>query len=285
MNLMLERRLGLDQAAISDPVRAAPFLQPEEDYWAAGLGIELTPQGAPYRLTARGEYKDGSLQSNRLLILAGDVTFNSSLALLSRQEFSQMARPDVPRARRLSSLWGLALRPVGTDRLNVLAKLQWTEDHNPISGGVLGSQGQERKLIGAADVIWSPLKGTELGTRYAVRKVDAMRDDATGAGRSSTSWADYAGAHVNVELTRWLALRGDGRLLMERTSGTRRWDAAPSVTLRLINGLEITGGYRFGDLRDPDFSVRGGSGLFLTMSASMTEKQFVTAADFWRSRF
>ncbi|MEA2723320.1 MAG: hypothetical protein QOH59_1091 [Gemmatimonadales bacterium] len=285
MNLMFERRVGLDQAAISDPVRAAPFLQPEEDYWAAGLGFDLSPERAPYRLTARGEYKDGIFQSNRLLSLAGDVTFNSSLALLSRQEFIQTARPDVALARRLSSLWGLALRPTGSDRLNVLAKLQWSDERNPVGGGVLVSEGSERKLIGAADVIWSPVRGTELGARYAVRRTDASRLDAVGASQSLSSRADYAGAHLNVDVTRWLAIRGDGRLLVERTSATQRWDAAPSIALRLINGIEIAGGYRFGDLRDPDFSVRGGRGLFLTMSASVTERQSPTAADFWRSRF
>ncbi len=285
MNLMFERRVGLDQASISDPVRAAPFLQPEEDYWAAGLGIELTPEHAPYRLTARGEYKDGIFQSNRLVSVAGDVTFNSSLALLSRQEFTQTARPDVALARRLSSLWGLALRPTGNDRLNVLAKLQWSDESNPIGGGVLVSEGNERKLIGAADVIWSPVRGAELGARYAIRRTDAARVDGSGLSQVLSSRADYAGANVSLDVTRWLAIRGDGRLLIERTSATQRWDAAPSIALRLINGIEIAGGYRFGDLRDPDFSVRGGRGLFLSMSASITERQSPTAADFWRSRF
>jgi hypothetical protein len=236
-------------------------------------------------LTARGEYKDGIFQSNRLLTLAGDVTFNSSLALLSRQEFTQTARPDVALARRLSSLWGLALRPTGSDRLNVLAKFEWSDERNPIGGGVLVSQGNERKLIGAADVIWTPVRGAELSTRYAIRRTDAVRQDGSGLSQSLRSRADYVGAHMSVAVTRWLAFRGDGRLLIERTSATERWDAAPSIALRLINGLEIAGGYRFGDLRDPDFSVRGGRGLFLTMSASVTERQFLTAADFWQSRF
>jgi hypothetical protein len=99
------------------------------------------------------------------------------------------------------------------------------------------------------------------------------------------SRADYVGANLRVDLNPWLALRGDGRLLLEHTSGTQRWDAAPSLALRLLNGLELSAGYRFGDLRDPDFSVRGGHGLFLTISASLTEKRFATASDFWRSRF
>jgi hypothetical protein len=285
VNVMFERRVGVDQASVADPVRAAPFLQPEEDYWSAGVGVDLTPERAPYRLAARAEYKDGVFQSNRLVTLAGDVTFNASLALLSRQEFSQTARPDIALARRLSSLWGVALRPTTTDRLNVLAKFQWIDDRNPIGGGVLTSQGAERKMIAAADVIWTPARGTELGTRYAIRRTDAVRQDANGLRRPVASWADYAGAHVSVDVTRWLALRGDGRLLLEHTSATQRWDAAPSIALRLISGLELVGGYRVGNLRDPDFSVRGGHGLFLTLSANVTETRFPTAADFWLPRF
>ncbi len=285
LNLMFERRIGVDRASVADPVRAAPFLQPEEDYWAAGLGLELTPERAPYRLAARAEYKDGVFQSNRLVTVAGDVTLDASLSLLTRQEFSQTARPDLALARRLSSLWGIALRPVGSNRLNVLGKFQWTDDRNPIGGGVLVSQGAEKKLIGAADVIWTPSRGIELGTRYAVRRTEAVLQDGDETTRPLTSWADYIGAHGGVDLTRWLALRGDARLLLERTSVTQRWDAAPTIALRLINGLEFAAGYRFGDLRDPDFSVRGGPGLFFTLSASVTEKQFPTSAEFWRDRF
>lgn len=285
VNLLFERRVGVGGAPLADPVRALPFLQAEDDYWSAGAGLELAPERGAYRLSARGEYKDGLLQSNRLVTVAGDVAFDASFAVLSRQEFVQSARPGAPLARRLSSLWGLALRPARTDRVNMLAKLQWTEDRNPIGGGVLVSQGGERKLIGAAEVIWTPVPGAELGTRYAVRRTQAERLYPDGTAQQLGSWADYVGSHVSVDVTRWLALRGDGRLLVERTSGTQRWDGAPAIALRLVNGLEIVTGYRFGNLRDPDFAVRGGHGAFLTLSAGVTEKSFPTAAAFWRPRF
>src|SRR5437016_14242959 len=103
VNVLFERRVSVGRAAIADPVRALPFLQTEGDYWSAGAGLELLPQHAPYRLTARAEVKDGALQSTRLATVAGDVTFDASLALLSRQEFSQNALPGAPPARRLSS--------------------------------------------------------------------------------------------------------------------------------------------------------------------------------------
>src|SRR5256712_504522 len=172
-NVLFERPVGVGRAPIPDPVRALPFPPTEGDYWSAGAGLELLPKGAPYRLSARGEYKDGALQSTRLATVAGDVAFDASLALLTRQEFSQNARSGAPLSRRLSSLWGLAFRPAHTDRLNMLAKFQWTNERNPLGAGVLVSQGAERKLIGAAELIWTPGPTVEIGTRYAMRRTKA----------------------------------------------------------------------------------------------------------------
>ncbi len=285
VNVLFERRVGLGAASIADPVRALPFLQTEGDYWSAAAGLELLPKAAPYRLSARAEYKDGTLQSTRLANLAGDIAFGASLAVLSRQEFSQRAQLGAPLSRRLSSLWGLAFRPAWSDRVNMLAKFQWTDDRNPLGGGVLVSQGAERKLIGAAELIWTPAPSLELASRYAVRRAQADRVYADGTPQTLTAWADYIGGRMNVNVTPWLSVRSDGRLVVERTTGATAWDGSPSLVLRPVNGLEIATGYRFGNLNDPDFSVRGGHGLFVTLSAALTEKLFPTAAAFWRPRF
>ena len=285
INVLFERRQGVGRASVADPVRALPFLQTEADYWSAGAGLELLPKRAPYRLTARGEYKDGTLQSTRLATVAGDVAFASSFALLTRQEYSQNALPGVPLSRRLSSLWGLALRPAHTDRLNILAKFQWSDDRNPVGGGVLIARGEERRVIGAAELIWTPRPTLELSTRYAVRRTAAERLYPDGTPQTLTAWADYVGGRVNLDLNRWVSLRSDGRLLMERTTGASAWDGAPAVVLHPVAALEIATGYRFGNLSDPDFSVRGGHGAFVTLAVTVTEKLFPTAAAFWRSRF
>ena len=286
-NLLLERRMGVSGAPIADPVRALPFLQAEEDYWSAGAGLELLPERAPYRLAARAELKVGELGSSGLVTLAGDAALDASLALLSRQEFFRTERVVAGPAlsRRFSSVWGVAFRPARTDRVNMLAKFQWTDEENPIGGGVLAAQGDEQRVIGAAEVIWTPQPWAELGARYAVRRTAADRVNPDSTTQSLTSWADYAGARFNLDLSRRLSLRGDARLLVERTTATSRWDAAPAVAWRPAPGLELAAGYRFGDLSDPDFSVRGGHGAFVTLSARVTERLFPTAAEFWRGRF
>ena len=288
-NSLFERRVGLQQASLDDPVRALPFLQAEEDYWSAGLGVELLPENAPFRLSARGEYRDGDVFDTRLFTLGGEASLNRSLGLLSRQEYQQTEQvvgTGTDLRRRMSSLWGLAWRPVGSDVLNVLTKFSWLEDQNPLGGGVLAApDGQEMRLIGAAEAIWAPARAVEVAARYAVRRTLADRLYSDGTQQELESWADYVGARMSLNMANWITVRGEGRLLNEHTSRTQMWDAAPSLALSPIAGFEVEGGYRFGTLQDPDFTVRGGHGWFVTFSTRLTERIFPTAVDFWRTRF
>jgi len=52
-------------------VRALPFLETEDDYWSLGVGVELLPAAAPYRMSARGEMRDGTALASRLFTLPG----------------------------------------------------------------------------------------------------------------------------------------------------------------------------------------------------------------------
>jgi uncharacterized repeat protein (TIGR01451 family) len=288
VNTMFERRFGVNGADPGDPVRALPFLQDEEDYWSVGGGLEFLPQGAPYRVTGRGEYRNGDRLSTRLVTLAGDVSLNRSLAILSRQELlrTEQTLPTGARnSRRTASLWGVAFRPIKSDAVHVLTKFSWLDETNPLDRGVLTSLGQEQRLIGAAELIWTPTRRLELAGRYAIRQTAADRQLEDSTMQRLESKADYAGARAELRLNAFLTFRSEGRLLIERTSGSARWDVAPSLAVGLVNVLEVAAGYRFGDLRDPDFAVRGGHGAFVTLGARITEGSFATVADFWRSRF
>ncbi len=284
---LFERRMGLAAAPVADPVRALPFLQQEEDYWSLGLGVELLPPGAPYRLSARGELREGEIRSSRLVTAAGDVSLGRSFALLTRQELlaTEQALPGGTTShRQLSSLNGLAFRPVGSDALNVLAKVQYVDAVNPLGGAVLATDGHETRTILAAEAIWAPVAWGELAARYAVRRSSASVAHPDGTAQDLRSLADYAGARLDLEMTPWLGVRGEGRLLIERTSDTYRWDLAPQLVLQPVRGLEVAGGYRLGDLRDPDFAVNGGAGWFVTFGAALTERSFASLAEFWRAR-
>ena len=287
LNASAERRQGVGHADIADPVRALPFLQNEEDYTALGLGAELLKPQSPYRLSAKAEYRDGTLRSVRMLNAAGDVSIAKSLALLQRSDFTQTmqnaATATSALSRNLSEMFGLAFRPIGGDALNALAKVQYVDALNPLSAGVLATKGQETRTIAALETVWAPRQDIEIATRYATRRTSALIPQLDGTMSPQRSTADYMGNRVGVDILPWLAARAETRLLIEHTSNTARWDMAPQLAFSRA-GLEAAVGYRVGDLRDPDFSVNGGAGWFLTFGAKLTERSAKSAAAFWRNR-
>ncbi len=283
---MFERRHGVGRSLQADPVRALPFLQQEEDYWTLATGAEFVRKDAPYRLSGRGEYRDGAERSSRIATLAGDLALNRSLVVLSRQEvvWSQQSAVSASTvSSRTSSLWGLAFRPRFTNALNLLGKFEWVDAINPAGSGVLARRGSEQRLIGALEGIWMPAPPLELTARVATRRTVAAQPSAeAGALREQ---ANFVGGRANYRVNSRVALRSDGRLLMERTTGTSRWDFAPQVALSPTPVLEIAIGVRVGDLRDPDFAASGGHGAFMTLGTRFTEGTMAGVARFWRERF
>jgi hypothetical protein len=283
----LERRMGLGRASTADPMRAAPFLQPEEDYWALGVGAELLPQQRPYRASLRAELRDGALRSTRILSAAGAVSFTPALALLSRQEWLQndLILPTGPQeSRRLWSLWGVALRPTRSDRLNLLGKLEWLNVQNPQGGGVLANQGAEGRFIASGEGIYEPSARSELAARYAVRRTRATLRDADGFTQELRTFAHFAGGRASAVVWHGLGARLDARALFESRAGLARYDLAPQAIYRPLPSLEVALGYRFGTLRDPDFAANGGRGAFLTVGAQLTDQSLTSVRDFWFRR-
>jgi uncharacterized repeat protein (TIGR01451 family) len=284
---MLERRQGVAGAAIGDPVLASPFEQPEEDYTSVGVGTEYLPEAKPYRVSFRAENRSGREASSRLATLAGDISFDASVGVLSRQEFVErdVAGSLTTRyTRERSSLWGLAYRPTGRNDLNVLFKFAWKDAINPFGSGVLASEGEESRLIGAVEAIWRPLATLELGARFATRttRLESTPDGALPqAVRSET---DFLGVRSRFYVNEWSGLEVETRGLVSGSDAAAVWDVAPSLVLHPFEALEVEVGYRFGELQDPDFAIRSGEGAFLTLGVRFTEEAVSTAADFWRTR-
>lgn len=285
---MLERRNGIAGATLGDPVLASPFDQPEDDYTSVAVGTEYLPEGRPYRASLRAEDRSGSLSSTRLATLAGDIGFDGGFALLSRQEFVErdvFGSLTTRYTRERSSLWGVAYRPVTRSDIDILFKFGWKDAVNPFGSGVITSEGEESRLIGALEAIWRPTGHVELGARFATRSTTLgtpLTEATTIITRNQT---DFVGVRGRWFANDWIGAELEARGLMSALAPGAIWDVAPSVVGRPLEALEIEVGYRFGDLQDPDFAVRSGEGLFLTIGTRITEDLVDSAAAFWRSRF
>jgi uncharacterized repeat protein (TIGR01451 family) len=285
LSSMFERRFGVSKAALADPSRALPFAQAELDRWSAGLGLDWLPADGRPRLSAHGELHDGSETRGHRLDVAGDAPLGLSVALLGRSEWLQeyhLTGSGLEESRRDRSLVGLAFRPVGMASVNALAKLEWRRTLNPIgTSGVLGAAGADTRLIGSGDVVWSPVDGTELAARYALRWT--LADPSLPNVASLGARAQYVGLRLDRDLRGPLAARMDGRMLTVGSGNGRQWSASPSLVLRVGRQLEVEGGYRFGGLLDQDFGA-GGRGLFATLGFHFSEGTLGSAAGFWRDR-
>lgn len=286
LNVLGERHFGLNRASLLDPTRALPFAQTERDRWSTGAGVEYLPTDSALRFSARAELHGGAAAQGYRIDVAGDVPIGASAALLTRHDWWQDNRNvgnGMQLARRDRSLLGLAMRPAQHNDLNVLAKVEWRNTVNPLLAGGVGSPAlSERRLIGATDALWAVRQGTEFGARYAVRW--ASRQDSASALGAVSNLAHFGGARLQQEIRGPLSMRMDGRVLLDATGRASRWNLAPALVAALGPRVEVEGGYRFGNLIDPDFAQQGGRGFYATLGVRFTESVLSSAAGFWRER-
>jgi uncharacterized repeat protein (TIGR01451 family) len=285
LNVLGERRFGLEQTSLLDPERALPYAQTERDRWSAGAGVEYLPTDSALRFSARSEVHGGVGAQGYRIEVAGDLPIGASAALLTRHDWYQDNRDSglgMRLSRRDRSLIGLAMRPAQHNDLNVLSKLEWRNTISPLLAGSASTAREERRLIGSTEAFWAARPGSDLGLRYAVRWA-ASEDSASGLG-SISNVAHFMGARMHQELRGPLGVRMDARMLVDPTGRTSRWNLAPALVAALGPRVELEGGYRFGQLNDADFSAQGGKGFYATLGVRFTESVFSSAADFWRER-
>ena len=294
VSTLYERRVGLSRASLVDPVRALPFARTEGDRWSVGGGLEWLPTSDHSRFSLRGEARNGDGRRGSRITLGGDAPLGAGMALITLHDWSRYAVTTSSLAgqesRQDRSLLGMALRPVGGNALNLLGKVEWRRTLNPLSGAagastVLGSNGEDRRLLGAADAILAPARLTEVAARYAVRW-SANEQLAAAGGTALGIRSQYMGLRAEQGLLGdgAVRVRVDGRVMLEEASGAAPWSVAPSLALRVGPRLELEGGYRMGDLLDRDFAANGGSGLFATVGVRFTESLIGSPAAFWRDR-
>jgi hypothetical protein len=285
VNGMVERRMGLNRVALSDPLRALPFPQIERDRWAMGLGTQWLPKDSIGRMSINGEVRRDQVSRGRKIGFEAEAPMSEAAAFLVRSDWWSESREngtETVSSRQDRSILGLAMRPSSRNAFNMLAKMEWRRNSNPGMGTRFSGTGNDQRFIGSADAIWGLRPGTELGGRYAMRMTvnnDPLLADST----SVRSLAHFVGGRIEQAVAGPVSLRVDARYLRAGT-GVERWNAAPSALITLGGRIDLEGGYRFGNLRDADFAAQGGKGFFATLGVRVTENGLKSVTGFWRDR-
>jgi hypothetical protein len=285
LHAMLERKFGLERAPLLDIHRALPFPQLERDRWSTALGMQWIAADTLSRFRIQGEMHGGEMLSGHRVEILGEVQPHRAVALMTQHDWWRQDRAlstDVERSRRDRSVLGVALRPTEAGTLNVLSKLEWRRSVNPIAGSRFSHRGEDQRVIGMVDAIWSAGRGSEVLGRYAVRSRQISNRFVAVGAEPEGEIAHYLGGRVGQHVHGPVTLRLDGRALV--SGGFTTWNVAPSVALRLNQYLEVEGGYRFGNMQDVDFAAHGDRGLFITVGVQFTEQISGRIAEFWRHR-
>jgi hypothetical protein len=285
VHAMVERKFGLERAPLLDVQRALPFPQLERNRWATALGSQWVAADTLSRVRVQGELHGGELLAGQRLEMLGEMQLSSALALMTQHDWWRQNRTlatGEETSRRDRSVLGVALRPNDAGTLNILSKLEWRRSLNPGAGARFSSQGEDQRLIGMVDAIWSVGRGSELLARYAVRSRQISNRFEAADAEPEGEIAHYLGGRVGRQVHGPVTARLDGRALL--SGGYTSWNVAPSVALRLNQYIEIEGGYRFGNMQDVDFSAHGDQGVFVTIGIQFTEQVTARIADFWRDR-
>lgn len=283
----VERRDGIANAAPGDAVLASPFEQVEEDYLGIGLGAEFAPAGGPVRGSVRAETRDGTNSRANLLRVAADLAFSDDFGILTRQEIREqdgLVLGSDRYTRERVSRWGLAFRPTDSNTLAFLAQFVWRDVLNPNGRTLFQAGGEETRMIGALEALWSPTARLELDARFAFRDARST-EPVEGGTLEQASEAQFIGAAARMELTPWLATRLTARGLRSELDTEGVWDVFPAVIFSPGGGFDIETGYHFGDLQDPDFAIRSGRGWYATFGLRINERWLGSVNDLFRDRF
>jgi uncharacterized repeat protein (TIGR01451 family) len=285
IDAQFERRVGLDAVPVTDPSRALPFAQAERNGWSAALGTEWSPSALPVRASLRGELHDREDTGRGYRMFgSAEAALAKSWALLLRQDMRSEAGISAGEdaTAQVRSVTALAYRPAERSDWSALARVEWRSDENPRQGGVTALSGENRRIIGGVDVIYTPSRETEFSVRYAVR--NALLSGALGGDAEIRAQTHYAGARARRALHERVDLRTTARMLIEREAELLEWEIAPALGFTIMPGLELEAGYRFGTLADIDFGTDNGSGWYASLGMSITESSARTLADYWRAR-
>jgi hypothetical protein len=265
----------------------AAHVQAERDRWSAGAAVEWMPGDTAARLRLNGEIHGGGESRGSRVDVAAERQLGAGVALLTRHDWWQDTRltgQGEVFARRDRSMLGLALRPVESNALNLLGKVEYRRDENPLASGLTaGAVSGERRLIASTDAVWSVRAGQELAVRYALRW-SQRTDSATLGDLPLSASSHFFGVRAEQTLRGGLRARLDGRLMVDPQGGARPWNLAPALVAALGDRVEVEAGYRFGNLSDPDFAREGGRGFYALIGVRFTESLLNRAGDFWRNR-
>jgi len=151
---------------------------------------------------------------------------------------------------------GVAVRPVNHDRLNVLGKVTYTDDLQPLSQS---TNPDEKALIASLESSYQLSQRWEIGGKLAHKESEIRAD--RNAGNWSRNDASLAAVRARYHMTRNWDASAEYRWMNSAESADVQHGASISVDRHIGNKMKVGIGYNFTDFDDDlgnnDGTVKG----------------------------
>jgi uncharacterized repeat protein (TIGR01451 family) len=267
--LGLRTRLPLNQDWLGDLTaeRVAVTRGPTGgDFTTFGVGFEYLP--ARIKFTTRYELRLGQQEDLHAVTAGGATRLTDSLSLFTRQRIFFVNPEQAASHLDGDGLIGLAYRPVSSDKLNFLVKLQGLKGDGALAAG----SPLARSYLGILEANYEPAPRLHLLGRLATKE---SRDLIEGESYSSRAWLTEArglvdiGQRYNAGIT--------ARVMEQVTTGSRVTGLGLEGGYRLVRDTWLVGGYNFTGLSEADFGDgdRRNAGPFFAVRFKFDEETLV----------
>ena len=230
----------------------------DRDAFSVGLSYKEDATDASTRLEYRRDTGDEENTDQWVTTNKVNYRLNPSLRLQGKFNFSETKdkRGNTKDAQFTEAALGFALRPIDNDRLNVLGRLTYLYDLQPLSQSTTVD---EKSLIASLETSYQIDQKWEIGGKLAHKRGEVRSD------RNSGSWskndATLAAARVRYHMSKnWDAMAQYHWLNSEESQDTQH-GAMISVDRHLGKNLKVGLGYNFtnfdDDLSNTDGNAKG----------------------------
>ncbi|MFI5252533.1 MAG: hypothetical protein ACHQQQ_08915 [Bacteroidota bacterium] len=212
-----------------------------QDHTSYSGSVEYLPK-SPIKLSAKGEFGDDPAFKRTNIDFGGDYRLVTDLSVISKYRHTE-EREKVGVGYEIQNhlITGLAYRPVENDWFNCIGKYEWKTDNNQYTFIY------DQAHIISVHAYFEPIRRWESGIKYAFKF-----DRETNPAMISVAHSHFYLFHSKVDLTNWLDIGGEYRLLRQTEARDFLYGYSAELGLSLIKNVRLAGGYNFKGYKEID---------------------------------
>ncbi len=248
----------------------------QNDHTSVSGTFTLKPAG--FLINQKNEYSKHNTKGNKLLvILAASTSNGKTFSVLAKHQYQIRSELGDDLSdyilKKTTSLLGFAIRPIESDWINVLAKLEYESENKQVQY----PYHYNNTLTFSIQDIISIGNYLEFTTRYAGKynrqKLQMDFDGEIYEVGGQKSYTDLMIAGIRGEIFKRVDLGIEGRVLYQRQAGDYNYDVAPEIGIVVMRNIRLGFGWNVIGYTEEQFSGDGyfAKGPYFTADIKLSE--------------